>query len=92
MQVPLLLSLGESERGLVKALESGDSDLVYLALFHMYRAIPLGDFVTILAKRSAARRLFEAYCHRQVRHPPFYETLELWVHTICITLHGLCYQ
>ena len=63
-----MLSLGESERGLVKALESGDSELVYLALFHMYRAMPLGDFVAILAKRSAARRLFEAYCHRQVRY------------------------
>ena len=33
VQVPLLLSLGELEGALTKAIDSGDTDLVYLALF-----------------------------------------------------------
>lgn len=33
LQVPLLLSLGEMESALSKAIDSGDTDLVYLALF-----------------------------------------------------------
>ena len=33
LQVPLLLSLGEMESALTKAIDSGDTDLVYLALF-----------------------------------------------------------
>lgn len=65
VQVPLLLSLGEEERGLIKALDSGDTDLVYLALFHMYRTLTIADFISITAKRPAARRLFELYCRMQ---------------------------
>ena len=68
MQVPLLLSLGEGERGLTKALASGDADLVHLALFHLHRALPLADFQAVLAARPAARRLFEKYCRSQVCH------------------------
>ena len=63
--MPLLLSLGEEERGLVKALDSGDPDLLHLALFHMYRARPLADFMSLTAKRPPARRLFELYCRTQ---------------------------
>ncbi len=33
LQVPLLVSLGESERALDKAALSGDTDLVYYVLF-----------------------------------------------------------
>jgi len=67
VQVPLLLSLGEGERGLAKALASGDADLVHLALFALHRALPLADFQAALAARPAARRLFEKYCRSQVR-------------------------
>lgn len=35
MQVPLLLSLGEMEGALTKAIDSGDTDLVYLAIFRL---------------------------------------------------------
>lgn len=34
-QVPLLLKLGQPEDALAKAINSGDSDLVYMAIFHM---------------------------------------------------------
>ena len=35
MQVPLLLSLGELEGALAKAIDSGDTDLVYLVVFRL---------------------------------------------------------
>ncbi len=66
-QVPLLLGLGDEERALSKALESGDPDLVHLALFRMYRALPLERFLAALASRPAARALFTAYAARTVR-------------------------
>jgi hypothetical protein len=65
--VPLLLSLGEGERGLAKALASGDADLTHLALFHLHRSLPLADFMAVLATRPAARRLFEKHCRSQAR-------------------------
>ena len=36
-QVPLLISMQEDERALMKAIEGGDTDLVFLALLHMKR-------------------------------------------------------
>lgn len=36
-QVPLLLSMGENELGLKKAILSGEDDLVYLAVMHIER-------------------------------------------------------
>lgn len=51
-QVPLLTSMGEEERALVKAIESGDTDLVYFSIFHIWRQVshiarfsPHGHFV-----------------------------------------------
>ncbi|KAK9907253.1 hypothetical protein WJX75_000093 [Coccomyxa subellipsoidea] len=61
-QVPLLLGLGEEERALGAALDSGDADLVYLVLFRMQRTLPLQQFLAVLAARPAARSLFNAYC------------------------------
>lgn len=66
MQVPLLLRLGEDMRALQRASESGDTDLVYLVLFRMYRSLPLQDFVSAIASRPAIARLFLAYCARTV--------------------------
>lgn len=37
VQVPLLLSMGENELGLKKAILSGEDDLVYLAVMHIER-------------------------------------------------------
>ncbi len=68
-QVPLLLGLGKEEAALGKALEAGDPDLAHLALFRMYRALPLPRFLAALAGRPAARALFAAYAARAVRAP-----------------------
>lgn len=39
LQVPLLLSIGEEDTALVKATESGDTDLVYLVIFHIWQKV-----------------------------------------------------
>lgn len=39
IQVPLLLSIGEEDTALIKATESGDTDLVYLVLFHIWQKV-----------------------------------------------------
>uniref|UniRef100_A0A061RIB2 Protein VACUOLELESS1 n=1 Tax=Tetraselmis sp. GSL018 TaxID=582737 RepID=A0A061RIB2_9CHLO len=65
-QVPLLLSLGEEEQALDKAIASGDTDMAYLVLFHMYRepSRQLQDFLSVIRTRPAAMSLFTAYCRR----------------------------
>ena len=42
-QVPLLLSIGEEDTALMKATESGDTDLVYLVLFHIWQKVLVGN-------------------------------------------------
>ncbi|KAG5017440.1 hypothetical protein JHK85_023576 [Glycine max] len=60
-QVPLLLSIGEEDIALIKATECGDTDLVYLVLFHIWqKRQPLEFFGTIQA-RPLARDLFVTY-------------------------------
>lgn len=44
LQIPLLLRLGENLPALVKAIESGNTDLVYTVLLHLRENMPLGDF------------------------------------------------
>ena len=38
-QIPLLLSIDEQDKALSKAIESGDTDLVYLVLFHIWQKV-----------------------------------------------------
>lgn len=47
IQVPLLTSMGEEERALVKAIESGDTDLVYFSIFHIWRQVSTSLFVWV---------------------------------------------
>lgn len=60
-QVPLLLSIGEEDSALVKATESGDPDLVYLVLFHIWQKKPSLDFFGTINARPLARDLFISY-------------------------------
>ena len=67
-QVPLLTSMGEDDRALAKAVESGDTDLMYLAVFNLYRRQPsFATFAECVARRPEARNLFVAYCRRTDR-------------------------
>lgn len=48
IQVPLLLSIGEEDTALMKATESGDTDLVYLVLFHIWQKVLLSKKLDII--------------------------------------------
>ncbi|KAL3821342.1 hypothetical protein ACJIZ3_007247 [Penstemon smallii] len=60
-QIPLLLSIGEEDTALIKATECGDTDLIYLVLFHIWgKRVPL-DFFGSIQARPLARDLFITY-------------------------------
>lgn len=65
-QVPLLLSIGEEDTALTKATESGDTDLVYLVLFHIWLKRPALEFFGMIQAKPLARDLFITYarCYR----------------------------
>lgn len=60
-QVPLLLSIGEEDTALVKATESGDTDLVYLVLFHIWQKRPALEFFRMIQAKPLACDLFTTY-------------------------------
>lgn len=59
-QVPLLLSMEEDGIALDKAIESGDTDLVFFVLLHMKKKLPLASFFRHLSTRPLASALVEA--------------------------------
>ena len=59
-QVPLLLSMEEDELALDKAIESGDTDLVYFVLHQLKRKLPLASFFRVISSRPTATALVEA--------------------------------
>ncbi|KAJ3299233.1 hypothetical protein HK104_009629 [Borealophlyctis nickersoniae] len=64
-QVPLLMSMKEDELALTKAIESGDTDLVYLVMLHMKRQLPTAEFFRIINGKPLACSLLESYCKQQ---------------------------
>jgi hypothetical protein len=58
-QVPLLLSMDQDEIALDKAIESGDTDLIYIVLLHLKSKPPLASFFRTLNKRPVATALVE---------------------------------
>ncbi|KAL2169766.1 hypothetical protein VTG60DRAFT_5662 [Thermothelomyces hinnuleus] len=59
-QVPLLLSMEEDELALDKAIESGDTDLIYFVLHQLRRKLPLAGFFRVINSRPTATALVEA--------------------------------
>lgn len=59
-QVPLLLSIGEESLALDKALESGDTDLVFFVLLNLKKKIPLSSFFRTINSRPVATAIVEA--------------------------------
>ena len=59
-QVPLLLSMDEDEVALDKAIESGDSDLVFFVLLHLKKRLPLASFFRVINTRPVATSLIES--------------------------------
>lgn len=59
-QVPLLLSMEEDEIALDKAIESGDSDLIFFVLLHLRKKLPLASFFRVINTRPTATALIES--------------------------------
>jgi hypothetical protein len=59
-QVPLLLNMEEDEIALDKAVESGDSDLIFFVLLHLKKKLPLASFFRVINSRPVATSLIEA--------------------------------
>lgn len=64
-QVPLLMSMAQDELALVKAIESGDTDLVYHVILYLKRKHQLGEFFRIINNKPLACHLLESYCKQQ---------------------------
>lgn len=64
-QVPLLLTMKEDNLALVKAVDSGDTDLVYHVLLHLYKRLPLGSFFKLIEdggdQLAPASKLLQVY-------------------------------
>ncbi|EAS28057.3 vacuolar protein sorting vps16 [Coccidioides immitis RS] len=59
-QVPLLLSMEEDTLALDKAIESGDTDLIFFVLLQLKRKLPLATFFRTINNRPVASALVEA--------------------------------
>ncbi|KAE9372373.1 vacuolar protein-like protein sorting vps16 [Stipitochalara longipes BDJ] len=59
-QVPLLLNMEEDEIALDKAIESGDSDLIFFVLLHLKKKLPLSSFFRVISSRPVATSLIES--------------------------------
>ncbi|EFA13302.2 Vacuolar protein sorting-associated protein 16 homolog-like Protein [Tribolium castaneum] len=61
-QVKLLLELTENTPALVKAIESGDTDLVYMVILKLREKMALGDFKMTIRSFPVAQSLYIKYC------------------------------
>ncbi|KXT17378.1 hypothetical protein AC579_3876 [Pseudocercospora musae] len=59
-QVPLLLDVGEETLALDKAIESGDTDLVFFVLLNLKKKISLSSFFRTINSRPVATAIVEA--------------------------------
>ncbi|KAF9239872.1 vacuolar assembling sorting protein VPS16 [Melanogaster broomeanus] len=70
-QVPLLLTMKEDRMALLKAVDSGDTELVYHVLLHLHKRLPLGSFFRLIEdggeRLAPASRLLQVYAREQNR-------------------------
>ncbi|KAF8556045.1 vacuolar assembling sorting protein VPS16 [Imleria badia] len=70
-QVPLLLTMKEDKLALLKAVDSGDTELVYHVLLHLHKRLPLGSFFRLIEdggeRLVPASRLLQVYAREQNR-------------------------
>ncbi|EMC97761.1 hypothetical protein BAUCODRAFT_66530 [Baudoinia panamericana UAMH 10762] len=59
-QVPLLLNVGEDTIALDKAIESGDTDLVFYVLLNLRKKMPLSSFFRTINSRPTATAIVES--------------------------------
>ncbi|NXR06481.1 VPS16 protein, partial [Semnornis frantzii] len=66
-QVPLLLKMKRSKLALSKAIESGDTDLVYTVVLHLKNELNRGTFFMTLQNQPVALSLYRQFCKHQER-------------------------
>lgn len=66
-QVPLLLNMEEDELALDKAVDSGDTDLVFFVLLHLKKKLPGASFFRMINNRPVASALVESSARAQDR-------------------------
>ncbi|XP_077865888.1 vacuolar protein sorting-associated protein 16 homolog, partial [Saccoglossus kowalevskii] len=64
-QVPLLMRMNRDTVALNKAIESGDTDLVYTVLLHLKDNISPGDFLMVIRNLPVAQSLWLQFCREQ---------------------------
>ncbi|CAB3999378.1 vacuolar sorting-associated 16 homolog [Paramuricea clavata] len=64
-QVPLLIEMKKNQLALEKAIESGDTDLVYMVVMDLKEKQPLKEFLMTLRHFPIALSLFVKYCKEQ---------------------------
>ncbi|XP_053114089.1 vacuolar protein sorting-associated protein 16 homolog isoform X2 [Hemicordylus capensis] len=64
-QVPLLLKMKRSKLALSKAIESGDTDLVYTVVLHLKNELNRGSFFMTLQNQPVALSLYRQFCKHQ---------------------------
>ncbi|GCB80437.1 hypothetical protein scyTo_0017176, partial [Scyliorhinus torazame] len=64
-QVPLLLKMKRSQLALLKAIESGDTDLVYTVVTYLKNEMNRGDFFMTLQNQPVALSLYRQFCKHQ---------------------------
>ncbi|KAM4626315.1 vacuolar protein sorting-associated protein 16 homolog [Discoglossus pictus] len=64
-QVPLLLKMKKSKLALSKAIESGDTDLVYTVVTYLKSELNRGDFFMTLQNQPVALSLYRQFCKHQ---------------------------
>lgn len=67
-QVPLLMKMGKTEIALQKAVESGETELIYSVTMYMKKNLSTGDFLMKIRLYPAALSLFIKMCKSQERH------------------------
>ncbi|KAF2468812.1 vacuolar protein sorting-associated protein 16 [Lindgomyces ingoldianus] len=75
-QVPLLLGMKEDTIALDKAIESGDTDLIYHVLLHLRKKLPLASFFRVINSRPVATALVESsawYQDKEVLKDLYYQ-------------------
>ncbi|EKM77345.1 hypothetical protein AGABI1DRAFT_77347 [Agaricus bisporus var. burnettii JB137-S8] len=70
-QVPLLLKMKQDRLALNKAVNSGDTDMVYYVLLDLHKRLPLGSFFQLIEeggnRLAPASRLLQVYAREQDR-------------------------
>jgi hypothetical protein len=67
-QIPLYLSMHETNEAIDRAISSNDSDLMYMIVLYMMRFFEPEYMYEIISKKPQVQILFESYCRSRGKH------------------------